>query len=64
MQRRPGVFPPPHIVDERGRAITLRWEQNVLASLIESGTYERHVRRLRRGNDQVNSARRSFFPRP
>lgn len=29
-----------------------RWEQNVLASLIESGTYERHVRRLRRDNEQ------------
>ncbi len=28
-----------------------RWEQNVLASLIESGTYERHVRRLRRENE-------------
>jgi GntR family transcriptional regulator/MocR family aminotransferase len=28
-----------------------RGEQNVLASLIESGTYERHVRRLRRENE-------------
>jgi GntR family transcriptional regulator/MocR family aminotransferase len=28
-----------------------RWEQNVLASLIESGAYERHVRRLRRENE-------------
>ncbi|MHC8353852.1 MocR-like pyridoxine biosynthesis transcription factor PdxR [Pseudomonas sp. LB3P81] len=29
-----------------------RWEQNVLASLIESGMYERHVRRLRRENER------------
>ncbi|MGE8066214.1 PLP-dependent aminotransferase family protein [Pseudomonas sp. NPDC089569] len=29
-----------------------RWEQDVLASLIESGTYERHVRRLRRENER------------
>lgn len=33
-----------------------RWEQNVLASLIESGTYERHVRRLRRDNEQRRKA--------
>ena len=33
-----------------------RWEQNVLASLIESGTYERHVRRLRRDNVQRRKA--------
>ncbi|WP_239687890.1 PLP-dependent aminotransferase family protein, partial [Pseudomonas asplenii] len=33
-----------------------RWEQNVLASLIESGTYERHVRRLRRENDRRRKA--------
>jgi GntR family transcriptional regulator/MocR family aminotransferase len=33
-----------------------RWEQNVLASLIESGTYERHVRRLRRENEQRRKA--------
>ncbi|MNL14407.1 HTH-type transcriptional regulatory protein GabR [compost metagenome] len=33
-----------------------RWEQNVLASLIESGTYERHVRRLRRDNEQRRRA--------
>ncbi|MGF6140430.1 PLP-dependent aminotransferase family protein [Pseudomonas laurylsulfatiphila] len=33
-----------------------RWEQNVLASLIESGTYERHVRRLRRENEQRRRA--------
>lgn len=32
------------------------WEQNVLASLIESGTYERHVRRLRRENEQRRRA--------
>ena len=28
-----------------------RWEQNVLASLIDSGAYERHLRRLRRDNE-------------
>ncbi|AOE85213.1 aminotransferase class I/II-fold pyridoxal phosphate-dependent enzyme [Pseudomonas sp. TCU-HL1] len=33
-----------------------RWEQNVLASLIESGTYERHVRRLRRENERRRRA--------
>lgn len=33
-----------------------RWEQNVLASLIESGTYERHVRRLRRENERRRKA--------
>jgi GntR family transcriptional regulator/MocR family aminotransferase len=33
-----------------------RWEQNVLASLIESGTYERHVRRLRRENERRRQA--------
>lgn len=33
-----------------------RWEQNVLAALIESGTYERHVRRLRRSNEQRRKA--------
>jgi GntR family transcriptional regulator/MocR family aminotransferase len=33
-----------------------RWEQNVLASLIESGTYERHVRRLRRENERRQKA--------
>ncbi|MDB6143847.1 MAG: GntR family transcriptional regulator [Pseudomonas sp.] len=33
-----------------------RWEQNVLASLIESGTYERHVRRLRRDNERRRRA--------
>ncbi|MGY2167472.1 MocR-like pyridoxine biosynthesis transcription factor PdxR [Pseudomonas gingeri] len=33
-----------------------RWEQNVLAALIESGTYERHVRRLRRENERRRRA--------
>jgi GntR family transcriptional regulator/MocR family aminotransferase len=33
-----------------------RWEQNVLAALIESGTYERHVRRLRRENERRRKA--------
>lgn len=33
-----------------------RWEQNVLASLIESGAYERHVRRLRRENEHRRKA--------
>lgn len=33
-----------------------RWEQNVLASLIESGTYERHIRRLRRENERRRKA--------
>ncbi|KAF1011332.1 MAG: HTH-type transcriptional regulatory protein GabR [Pseudomonas fluorescens] len=33
-----------------------RWEQNVLASLIESGMYERHVRRLRRENERRRQA--------
>jgi GntR family transcriptional regulator/MocR family aminotransferase len=33
-----------------------RWEQNVLASLIESGSYERHVRRLRRENERRRRA--------
>lgn len=33
-----------------------RWEQNVLAALIEGGTYERHVRRLRRSNEQRRKA--------
>ena len=33
-----------------------RWEQNVLATLIESGTYERHVRRLRRENEHRRKA--------
>ncbi|MHC8367186.1 MocR-like pyridoxine biosynthesis transcription factor PdxR [Pseudomonas sp. ZT5P21] len=33
-----------------------RWEQNVLASLIESGMYERHVRRLRRENERRRRA--------
>lgn len=32
------------------------WEQNVLASLIENGTYERHVRRLRRENERRRKA--------
>lgn len=31
-------------------------EQRVLASLIDSGTYERHVRRMRRGNDRRRTA--------
>ncbi|QEY61696.1 PLP-dependent aminotransferase family protein [Metapseudomonas lalkuanensis] len=33
-----------------------RWEQDVLASLIESGAYERHVRRLRRENERRRNA--------
>jgi len=33
-----------------------RWEQNVLATLIEEGSYERHVRRLRRENEQRRKA--------
>lgn len=37
------------------------WEQNVLASLIESGTYERHVRRLRRDNEQRRKAMLEAF---
>jgi GntR family transcriptional regulator/MocR family aminotransferase len=32
------------------------WEQNVLASMIESGAYERHVRRLRRENERRRKA--------
>jgi GntR family transcriptional regulator/MocR family aminotransferase len=33
-----------------------RWEQNVLAALIEEGAYERHVRRLRRENEKRRKA--------
>ncbi|RON47738.1 MocR-like pyridoxine biosynthesis transcription factor PdxR [Pseudomonas frederiksbergensis] len=32
------------------------WEQNVLAALIESGTYERHLRRLRRESERRRNA--------
>jgi GntR family transcriptional regulator/MocR family aminotransferase len=38
-----------------------RWEQNVLASLIESGAYERHVRRLRRENEHRRKAMLEAF---
>jgi len=33
-----------------------RWDQNVLASLIENGAYERHVRRMRRENERRRKA--------
>lgn len=33
-----------------------RWEHSVLASLIESGVYERHIRRLRRENERRRRA--------
>jgi GntR family transcriptional regulator / MocR family aminotransferase len=36
--------------------LTAGWDQNVLASLIENGTYERHVRRLRRENERRRAA--------
>lgn len=43
-----GVFREAKRLTDRHSA---RWEQNVLASLIDSGAYERHVRRLRRDNE-------------
>ncbi|HEF4760158.1 TPA: PLP-dependent aminotransferase family protein [Pseudomonas putida] len=48
-----------HVFREAKRMMdrhSARWEQNVLASLIESGTYERHIRRLRRENERRRKA--------
>ncbi|KAB0519410.1 PLP-dependent aminotransferase family protein [Pseudomonas extremorientalis] len=48
-----GVFREAKRLTDRHSA---RWEQNVLASLIASGAYERHVRRLRRDNEARRKA--------
>ncbi|WP_256596417.1 MULTISPECIES: aminotransferase class I/II-fold pyridoxal phosphate-dependent enzyme [unclassified Pseudomonas] len=48
-----------HVFREAKRLIdrhSPRWEQSVLASLIDSGAYERHVRHLRRDNEQRRKA--------
>ncbi len=47
------VFRQAKLIADRHSA---RWEQNVLAALIEEGTYERHIRRLRRENERRRKA--------
>lgn len=62
-QLRLGFLVLPHVlidVFREGKRLTdrhsARWDQNVLASLIENGTYERHVRRMRRENERRRKA--------